>query len=150
MASKKKSNRVDDDLAAVNDLVSKSVVSAKELVSYSQIEHPIFSFKYLSDFSYSKCRDASFFRDFLSRLQKLSDLGWKKIALSHRHSFGTEKIDVSQIKPKGKLPPFVTDDMKLEVFRAAGNNLPFVGLRDGRTFHIFLIETSFGEVYDHD
>lgn len=150
MTAKKKQTGLDVDLAAVNDLVAAKTITAREIVGYSKIDHPIFSFRYLSDFSYSKCRDASFFRDFLARLQKLSELGWKRIALSDRHSFGTEKISVSQIKPKGKLPPFVTEDMRLEVFRAAGNNLPFVGMRDGRTFYIFFIETSFGDVYDHD
>ncbi len=150
MVAKKKQPRLDEDLEAINRLVNTKTITAKEIVGYSKIDHPIFSFRYLSNISYSKCRDVSFFQDFLARLQKLSELGWKRIALSDRHSFGTEKIGVSQIKPKGQLPSFVTDDMKLEVFRATGNNLPFVGLREGRTFHIFFIETSFGDIYDHN
>ena len=153
MPAKKKQSKAktfDADFDAVASLVKDNRITLNEIKGYSDIDYPIFSFRYLAPHSFPKCRDASFFRDFLARLQKLSELGWKRIALSDRHSFGTEKIDVSAIKPRQQLPPFITDDMKLEVFRANGNNLPFVGLRNGRTFHIFFIETNFGDVYDHD
>jgi len=153
MTAKKKQSRAktfDADFDAVASLVKDNRITANEIIGYSEIDYPIFSFRYLAPHSFPKCKDASFFQDFLARLQKLSELGWKRIALSDRHSFGTEKIGVCQIKPRRQLPPFVTDDMKLEVFRANGNNLPFVGLRNGRTFHIFFIETSFGDVYYHD
>ncbi len=152
MVAKKKCNKDDIETAlnTIRPLVAAKVITAREIENISKIDYPIFSFKYICNYSFDKCKDVSFFKEFLIRLQKLSTLGWKKIALSDRHSFGIEKIDVSQIKPKEKLPPFITDDMKLDVFRATGDNHPFVGIRKGRTFYIFFIETSFGDVYDHD
>ena len=111
--------------------------------------YPVFCFKYLQPYSYKNCNDPSFFVDFLERLCKLANLGWKSIDISARHSFGTEKIPIRDLKPNS-LPPIITEDVKeLVAFRANGNNLPFLGLRLGNTFQIIFIETAFGDIYDH-
>lgn len=113
------------------------------------IDYPVFCFKYLQDASIKDCTDAGIFYNFLDRLKKLSALGWKEIRISKRHSFGTEKIPIKQIKPKN-LPTFITPDVShLTVFRANGNNLPFLGIQNDIIFHVIFIETKFGDIYDH-
>lgn len=110
--------------------------------------YPLFCFKHLSEISISKCTDHKFFYNFLMRLRKLSQLGWKGIRESGRHSFGMEPIPVTQIKPK--LPECITPDVKyLHVLRAAGNNLPFIGIQIDRVFRVLFIEAKFGDIYDH-
>ena len=135
----------------VEALVKENRISVAEIAEYAETDYPLFSFVYLSNFSWDKCTDQKLFRDFLLRLKKLSELGWKKIGISDRHSFGSEKIPVSSLNKRARkvLPDFVTDEMKLEVFRASGNNLPFLGLRKGRVFMVFIIEAKFSEVYNH-
>lgn len=125
------------------------MVSRKEIETLSQIDHPLFSFKYLKDISIDKCQDSSFFHNFLIRLQKLSELGWEQIRLSQRHSFGMEKIPVDEIVPRAQLPDFVTKEGDVDVFRAVGDNRVFVGLQEGKIFYIFFIEASFGDVCPH-
>lgn len=147
--SKKKANKKDDDLKFINDAIYNNKISRSEIETLSNIDHPLFSFKYLIDFSIDKCKDHSFFHDFLIRLQKLSELGWKEIRVSGKHEFGIEKITRDQIKPKDRLPKFITPEVELDVFRANGDNRPFVGKQDGKIFYIFFIETNFGDVYDH-
>ena len=99
-------------------------------------------------YSIKDCKDYDFFFRFLERLQKLSELGWKEINKSNRHGFGTEKIPTDQIKPK--FPEFITPDVNfLTAFRATGNNHPFLGIQNGKIFHIIYIESKFGDIYDH-
>ncbi len=82
------------------------------------------------------------------RLKKLSELGWKEIRQSDRHSFGMEKISIDNIRPK--LPSCITPEVKhLHAFRATGNNLPFVGITVQNVFRILFIETKFGDIYKH-
>ncbi|MGB0879209.1 MAG: hypothetical protein ACPGTO_01435 [Polaribacter sp.] len=111
----------------------------------TKIDYPIFCFKHLQiNFN----GDNKFYFDFIERLNKLSNLSWKQINLAHRHGFGTEKIPVGQIKPD--LPNFITPDVKnLLVFRASGDNRPFLGIRKDNIFHIVFIEERFGDVYNH-
>jgi hypothetical protein len=110
--------------------------------------YPIFCFKYLVSNSYNKCKNPKFFIEFLSRLQKLSELGWNEIRKSPRHGFGMEKIPVKNIKPK--LPNCITPDVThLHVFRATGDNLPFIGIEVQEIFRIIFIETKFGDIYKH-
>lgn len=112
-------------------------------------KYPVFCFKYLQRYSYNSCTDASFFIEFLERLQKLGQLGWQQIQGSGRHSFGMEKMPIKQIKAKN-YPSIVTEDVEeLTVFRATGSNLPFLGLRIGDTFQVIFIETKFGDIYNH-
>jgi hypothetical protein len=111
--------------------------------------YPVFCFKYLQPYSYNECTDPAFFIDFLERLQKLGNLGWQQIERSARHSYGTEKIPISQIKV-GKFPSIVTPDVQtLTVLRATGNNLPFLGLRLEDTFQVIFLEAKFGDIYNH-
>lgn len=149
MNKRRKWKQANDDLTFIKDVIESNVISKKEIKSLSMIDHPLFSFKYLKDVSINKCKDSSFFYDFLMRLQKLSDLGWKEIRLSHRHSFGMEKIPVEEIIPREQLPSFVTKEGDVDVFRAVGDNRVFVGLQDGKVFYIFFIEASFGDVCPH-
>ena len=114
--------------------------------SITEIDYPVFCFKHLQ---ITKAKtDFKFYSDFIERLTKLSNLAWKAINVAHRHGFGTEKIPVDQLKPR--LPNFVTPDVTdLTVFRANGDNRPFLGLRKDNIFHIIFLEEHFGDVYDH-
>ncbi|MDR0845063.1 MAG: hypothetical protein LBN71_07565, partial [Tannerella sp.] len=86
------------------------------------IDYPVFCFKHLQDASIKSCKDPDFFVEFLQRLKKLCELGWKEISISPRHSFGIEKIDIDQIIPTNR-PAIMTPDVtSLTIFRATGNN----------------------------
>ena len=112
------------------------------------IEYPLFCFQYLQDSSIKKCKDGEFLYNFLMRLKKLSEMGWKEIHVSPRHKYGVEKIPVSQIKPK--LPLSITPDVtELTVFRACTDNRPFLGFRTENVFHVVFIEAAFNDIYDH-
>jgi hypothetical protein len=111
-------------------------------------DYPLFCFKYLSDASIKDYKKSDFFIEFLLRLKKLSELGWKEIRTSHRHSYGMEKIPIEKIHPQ--LPSCITPEVKhLHAFRATGNNLPFVGIEIQKVFRVLFIETNFGDIYDH-
>lgn len=110
--------------------------------------YPIFSFKYLQDVSINKTNNHKLFYDFLIRLKKLSELGWKEINKSGKHSFGKEIIPQNMIKHQ--LPSIITPEVNLYAFRAKGDNHPFVGYRENNIFHILYIEANFGDIYDHD
>jgi hypothetical protein len=110
-----------------------------------EVDYPVFCFKYLQTVPK---RDYEFYANFIERLKKLSNLTWKQIDIADKHGFGTEKMPLTQIKPS--LPKFVTPDIDaLTVFRADGDNRPFLGLRRGNVFHIIFIEEKFGDVYEH-
>jgi len=110
-----------------------------------ELDYPVFCFKHLQT---APKRDFKFYADFVERLKKLCNLPWKTIDISHRHSFGTEKIPIDQIKPD--LPKFITPDVKdLTVFRATGDKRPFLGLRKNNIFHIIFLEEAFNDIYDH-
>jgi len=110
-----------------------------------KIDYPIFCFKHLQiDFK----GDHKFYYEFIERLKKLSQLSWDKINTTQKHGFGTEKMPVGNIKPD--LPKFITPDVKdLLVFRANGDNRPFLGLRKNNVFHIIFLEERFDDVYNH-
>lgn len=111
--------------------------------------YPVFCFKYLQQYSYSSCTDASFFIAFLERLKKLGGLGWQGIRGANRHSFGVEKMPIKKIKIKN-FPSIVTEEVEaLMVFRATGSNLPFLGIQHGDIFQVIFIEANFGDIYDH-
>jgi hypothetical protein len=112
------------------------------------IDYPVFCFKHLQEASIKNC-EPIVYKKFIERAQKLSELGWKEIQTSGRHSFGQEKIPVDQIKPAK--PPFVTPDIKeLSVFRYTGDNHPFVAIRRDNVLHVIFIEVNFGDIYDHE
>lgn len=122
-------------------------INLQEIEEFSKIDYPLFSFKYLQEISIKDCKDYKFYHDYIFRLQKLSILGWKEIQKSDRHSFGTEIIAHDMIKPD--LPRHITPEVTLYAMRANGNNLPFIGYREGKVFHVIFIETNFGDIYDH-
>ncbi|MCL1932673.1 MAG: hypothetical protein FWF53_02505 [Candidatus Azobacteroides sp.] len=114
------------------------------------INYPIFCFKYLQDTSIKNSADVDFFREFLFRLQKLAELGWREIGKSHKHSFGTENISINELKPKN-YPPIMTPEVRyLTVFRANGDKRPFLGIREKDIFHVIFIEAQFGDIYNHN
>lgn len=120
----------------------------KDLHITHGIDYPVFSFKYLQEDSIKGCKDADFLNKFIIRLMKLSSLGWKEIRKSGRHGFGTEQIHISQIKPKKRVS--ITEDIDyLTVFRAHGDNRPFLGLNVYGIFHVIYIEANFCDIYDH-
>jgi hypothetical protein len=111
-----------------------------------ELDYPIFCFRYLQ---FVPKADYKFYAVFVERLKKLSCLTWHQINVAERHGFGTEKMPITQIKPQ--LPKFITPDVThLLVFRANGDNRPFLGLRSGIIFHIIFIEEQFGDVYNHN
>ena len=113
------------------------------------IDYPVFSFKYLQEYSLKDCRDMMFLVNFLFRLQKLSELGWKEIEKSNRHSYGIEYIPIKQFKPKTH-PSVITPDVdKLCVFRSNGDNRSFAGIRKGNIFEIIYIEAIINDLYAH-
>jgi hypothetical protein len=110
-----------------------------------ELDYPIFCFRHLQT---KIGEDYKFYSDFVDRLKKISSLSWNEINTSNRHGFGTEKMPVGQIKPV--LPRFITPEIThLTVFRANGDNRPFLGLRRGSVFHILFMEEKFGDVYNH-
>lgn len=131
--------------ADIKGIASKLNVSVNQL---QNIDYPIFCFKYLQENSLENCADVKLLKQFLKRVQKLSELGWTEINKSPRHGFGKELIPVARIKPQ--LPEFVTPDVTdLHVFRYGGNNLPFVCLKNQKILHVLFIEIKHGDIYDH-
>ncbi len=113
-----------------------------------ELDYPVFCFKHLQSVSIKDCKDHKFLNDFIFRLSKFGNLTWNQIMQTNRHSFGTDKIPISQIKPQ--LPKFISPDVKdLIVLRASGDNRPFLGIRNGNVFHIIFVETNFGDIYNH-
>ena len=126
----------------------------KKVGIYEQIDHPLFSFKYLQEDSINKYdkqeEGGKPYFEFLMRLKKLSELGWKGIRIAHHHSFGMEKIPRNQIIPQKPLPPFITPDVEaLHVLRSKGDNTALVGWQMEKVFYIFYIELKHGEIYSH-
>lgn len=110
-----------------------------------EIDYPVFCFKHLQT---EPNKDYKFYADFIERLKKLCNLSWNQINLAQKHGFGIEKIPIKQIKPA--MPNFITPDVTdLIVFRANGDNRPFLGLRSSNIFHVIFLEEKFGDVYDH-
>lgn len=136
----------------LSDLKKKSagLVPVEEMRPNPATNYPLFSFKYLKDRTHRDCNESVFFIRFLERLNKLSSLGWREIEKSDRHSFGTEKIGISEVKPDVELPKVFENQKDFTVFRATGDNHVFAGIREFNTFHIFYIESEFGALYDHD
>ena len=145
--SQKKNKKKKSCFDFIKEPKQESISIGKE--KSDELDYPIFSFKYLQDVSYLESGDADFLAKFIHRLHKLSTLGWKGIRTSQRYSFGTEQLEYNQIKPKDKIPSFITPETKFTVFRAHGDNRPFLGIQEKNTFHIIFIEAKFGDIYDH-
>lgn len=112
-----------------------------------QIDYPLFSFKHLQKVSFDSDVKAKFFQDFLLRLRKYSDLGWKQIAIEKRHGYGWEFMP--QNKMKKTLPTAITPEVQLMVLRSANDNRAMVGFREWNIFHVIFIEAKFNDIYEH-
>lgn len=144
-----KQTNKNDGLQFIKNAIETKTISRSEVETMANIGYPLFSFRYLKNISIKDCNDPKFFFDYLSRLQKLSELGWAGIRKSHSHSYGMEPMPRNQIRHNGLLPDFVTKDVDLHVFRAVGDNRVMVGLQKGKIFHVFFIETRFGDISPH-
>lgn len=151
MKARKKTS-ADGAFESIKRLVTDNAISHKEIEDFSSIDYPLFSFKYLRPNSIKDCADAEFFFNFLMRLKELSGIGWSGIRQSPRHQYGMEPLPLNTFKPNlDCLSDIITRDVrKLHVLRADSKKHPFVGLQVGKIFHVFFIEASFGDVYDHD
>lgn len=142
-----KKTKGSDNLEFIKNVSTQSNSIKEENIL--KINYPVFCFKYLEKVSIKNSKDHDFFYNFLIRLKKLSELGWKEIAKSDRKSYGTENIPLAQIHPSK--PSFLTPDVnELICFRANGDNRPFLGFRNGNIFHVIFIEANFNDIYDHD
>ena len=144
----KKTKKVKGNRLIKEPIAFPNNVDIQDIEHNSKIDYPLFCFKHLQTNSIKDCTKYKFYYDFIFRMKKLSELGWKEIEKSDKHSFGTEKITHDMIKQT--LPPQITPEVTLYAFRANGNNLPFVGYREGNIFHIIFIEAKFGDIYDHN
>lgn len=151
--SKKKRGNKDNKRGNKDNTISLKEPAEEKNIKKSLLEnynYPIFCFKYLSDRSYKDCNNVKFFKSYLNRLQRLSELGWVEIRKSDKHQYGLEKIPIINIKPA--TPSIITPEVtSLDVFRATGDKHPFVGhLNKDNIFQVFFIEATFGDIYDHD
>lgn len=148
-SKKQKQATKDDGLQFIKNAIETKTISRSEVETIANIDYPIFSFRYFKDVSVKDCNDHKFFYDYLSRLQKLSELGWNEIRKSHPHSYGMEQMPRTQIHHYRLLPAFVTKEVDLHVFRAVGDNRVMVGLQEGKIFHVFFVEAKFGDISPH-
>lgn len=111
------------------------------------IDYPLFSFKYLQKVSFDGDVKAKFFQDFLLRLKKYSDIGWKQMAIEKRHDYGWEFLTHDRMKCK--LPVEITPEVQLMVLRSANDKRAMVGFREWNIYHIIFIEAVFNEIYEH-
>ncbi|KPH08852.1 hypothetical protein [Rhizobium acidisoli] len=108
---------------------------------------PIFSFEMMvADTGYSvNCCQNDDQAALARQLFALSRLSWRDIKSAHRHGLGTEKMERGSIK--APLPASVTEDVTFLVLRFNGKKA-MIGYRDGRTFHILLLDHKF-TAYKH-
>ncbi|WP_426227406.1 hypothetical protein [Pararhizobium sp. DWP3-4] len=108
---------------------------------------PIFSFeKMAADTGYSVTCCQNDDQAALSRqLFTLSRLTWRDIKSAPRHGLGTEKMDRASID--APLPKSITEDVTFLILRFNGKKA-MIGYRDGRTFHILLLDHDFS-AYKH-
>jgi hypothetical protein len=113
---------------------------------HSSVDCPVFCFKYLhKDYHLNKCDDREK-KCLMEQLVLISNHTWQQLKLSPRHGVGSEKIQISSIKPA--LPVSFTEDVEdLLAFRFDGMKV-FVGFRSGFLFHVFYIDRDF-TLYDH-
>lgn len=136
----------------IKSIPENNKVSIDNAIRDYAIQKPLFSFEYLCvnfiNTTHNCSRNPRLFMDFVVRLQKLSELGWKEIRKSSRHGFGTEQIPIDKIKPQR--PSCVTRDInELTIFRADGSKHVFAGFMRHNVFFVLFIESNFGDLYDH-
>lgn len=135
----------------IKGILENNKISEKNIEGFSEIDYPLFSFRYLHENSFTERNDIDFLQGFLMRLQKMSELGWKGIRQSNRHQYGMEKLPRTQLVVKLKnIPPFITPEVKeFHVFRSSGDKRTFVGFQKDKVFHIFFIEAKHGDICPH-
>lgn len=147
---KKKAKKKEEGLQFIKDCIESNLISIKEVEMLTEIDYPLFSFKYLKDNSIKNCEEANFLLKFILRLRDLSVLGWNEIRQSQRHGYGLEPLPQDELVPNTKLlPEFITPEVELDVFRSNGDNRTFVGFQKGKIFYIFFIECKHGEICKH-
>lgn len=122
-------------------------ISQTDLDRMVLIDYPLFSFKYLQKVSFDGDVKTKFFQDFLLRLKKYSDLGWKQMAVEKRHDYGWEYL--SHDRMKHQLPTAVTPEVQLMVLRSSNDKRAMVGFREWNIFHVIFIEANFNDIYEH-
>ena len=123
----------------------KKITAPKQLL-ISDIEHPIFCFRYLHrDYGIEQCTSDEKI-SLLTRLHQLSSMSWEQIRLASRHGLGTEKIAKTSIRPG--IPPISTNDVDFLLALRFHGNAPFVGHKNNFIFHILYIDRAFN-VYPH-
>lgn len=118
---------------------------SQEPINYED-EHPKFCFRYVQNDFDPKSLPSEKQVDLLLQMQKLSQIPWKQIKLAGRQGLGTEFIPAAQIR--GPLPPAFEDESRFMMFRYSGKR-PMGGIRVRDVFHVFWIESEFGDLYDH-
>jgi hypothetical protein len=131
-----------------NKFKIKPQVPAEPIVKQAPL-NLVFSFAELRPFSYIEAKkDGKFFIQFLERLQKLGNIDWNTVNTSGRHSFGTEKMKVTDLTASARqLVPAGVES--LIVLRATGSNHAFLGTRHENVFYVIFIEYQFGDIYKH-
>ena len=147
--TKQKQTTKDDGLQFIKNAIETKSISRSEVEAMANIDYPLFSFRYFKDVSVKDCNDHKFFFDYITRLQKLSELGWNEIRKSHPHSYGMEPMPRAQIRHNALLPAFITKEVDLHVFRAVGDNRVMVGLQKGKIFYVFFVEAKFCDISSH-
>ena len=122
-------------------------INQTDIERMALIDYPLFSFKYLQKVSFDNDIKAKFFQDFLLRLKKYSDLGWKQMAVEKRHDYGWEFLPHDRIKQK--LPVEITPEVQLMVLKSANDKRAMVGFREWNIYHIIFIEAQFNDIYEH-
>lgn len=146
MASKNRKVKKSSNTVFIKDVTSEINLDSSFV---SEFPYPLFCFKWFQNDLIKDCKDYKFFFDVLTRLKKMSELGWKEIRKSGRHQYGFEKIPVESLHPKREIEILTPDVKKVDVCRATGNNLPMIGLVEGSVFHVIYIESNFGDIYNH-
>lgn len=145
MSSKKQQ---DASFELIKTAVEQKSIGINEILNLTEIDYPLFSFRYLKEESYTDTKDYKFLSGVITRFHRLSEFGWENIRASHKHSLGMESIPKDEIT--SELPSIVTPDVKkVHLLRASGDNRAMIGLQEGKIFHVFFIAANYDDFYTH-
>lgn len=108
---------------------------------------PIFSFRHMQYGGYcclSRC-DRDDKASVAKTLVELSQFPWKEIECKRRETFGYEPIPREEFKVSLPLPPFVTPEVPLKVFRHSESGR-IAGYRNNDVYHILVVGDN---LYNH-
>lgn len=112
---------------------------------------PSFSHKYIDQgiCCIKNCTHAQF-KSLADKLRILCNLEWNVIDSSSRTTNGYEKMPRHQLKTQ--IPGAVPATAQIYVFRfgMGDHSGRLAGYRSGNCFHILFVESTFGDLYDHD